>query len=213
MKRIETFLILSLLAVVFLTSCGNDNEPSKFSDVTLVAGSTKTLKDGANFKWTSENDYIATLENGTIEAKRVGSVKMACSEGSFKVTVTPQYNYYSEPYIQFGASKSDVKGAMKGSELVKETEDMLLYAGTEYTTYVCYSFKDSKLNSSSIYTQSKYVQECANWAKERYVIMAAGDNYIGLATVDMKTLIVLMPTKLNNKYYYLMMYSANTSNS
>lgn len=216
MKKLKTLLLLSMLVLVVggFSSCSSDDDDNlKFQDVSITAGSTKTLSTGKDLKWTSENDYIATISNGVIEAKRVGEVKMASDKGTFNVKVIPQYSYFNEPYMQFEASKQSVKNAMKSYSLVGETDDALLYQGIGYTTYIMYSFENSKLEYSYIMTKSTYSTEVANWTTERYIYVTNTSNYIGMISVDMKTIVFISPMKLNNSWYYTIGYAKYDKNS
>lgn len=216
MKKIESIILLSLIALIVSTvsSCSKDDDDNlKFQDVSITAGSTKALSTGKDLKWTSENDYIATISNGEIEAKRVGEVKMASEKGTFKVKVTPQYSYFNEPYMQFGASMQNVKDAMKGYTLVSEQSKALVYEGHGYTSLIMYSFEDSKLKYSYIMTKSTYSTEVANWTAERYIYVTNTTDYIGMVSVDMQTLVFISPMKLNSSWYYTIGYAKYDKNS
>lgn len=216
MKKIKSIILLSLIALIVSTvsSCSKDDDDNlKFQDVSITAGSTMTLSTGKDLKWTSENNYIATISNGEIEAKRVGEVKMASDKGTFKVKVTPQYSYFNEPYMQFDASKQSVKNAMKSYSLIGETDDALLYQGNGYTTYIMYSFENSKLKYSYIMTKSTYSTQVANWTAERYIYVTDTSDYIGMISVDKKTLVFISPMKLNNSWYYTIGYAKYDKNS
>ena len=213
MEKIKTLILLSLIALMVSTvsSCSKDDDGDlTFKDVSIVAGSTKTLSSGKDLKWTSENKYIATISDGEIEAKRVGEVTMASDKGTFKVTVTPQYTYFTEPYTQFGASMQSVKKAMKGYTLVAENSTTLLYKGDGYASYIMYSFEDSKLAYSYIITKDTYSTEVANWTAERYIYVATTSEYIGMMSVDMQTIVVIAPMKIENSWYYTIGYGKYT---
>ena len=216
MEKIKLFLITSLLITFCLTSCGNNDEPSKFSDVTLKSGETKKLNSGANLKWTSENELIAAVEDGTINAYLVGETKIASDEGSFKVTVSPNYNYYSEPYMEKGASKSKVKSAMKNYTLENEkqdgTKDYLVYKGSNYIESFMFTLENNELKYSYFYTKATYVTELSNWLKERYVSLSSGDGYISMLSPDLQTLVIIMSTKLNSVKYFCVGYTIVDSN-
>lgn len=212
MKK-KLFILLAIATTLIMSfgfsSCSSsddDNDP-KFQDITLTAGTTKDLSYGKDFDWKSENDFIATITNGQINAKRIGTVKMVSEKGSFNVNVTPQYNYFEEPYINFGASIQDVKSAMKGHTLMNEDSKYLAYKGSGYTQIIMFSFENSKLKYSYIVTNSSYATQVANWTAERYVYVTDTDDYIGMTSVDLKTLVFITPMKISGTWYYTIGYA------
>lgn len=216
MKKLKTLLLLSMLALVVggLSSCSSDDDDSpKFNDVTLVAGSTQQIANSNGINWQSENKLIAEVENGTIKAYRVGEVRVASDKGSFMVKVTPQYSYYTEPNLNFGASMQSVKNQMKGYSLISEDSKSLTYKGSGYTSGYLYSFENSALKYSWILTSSSYSTEVANWVAERYVYVTDTDEYIGLITPDKKILVIVMPMKVGNSWYYTIGYQKYEKNS
>lgn len=206
-------MLALIVAVVSSCSKDNDDDNPKFQDVTLTAGATQTLTVGKDLNWTSENDYIATVANGVISAKRVGEVRIASDKGSFKVKVNPQYTYFEEPCLNFGFTQQSVKNEMKAYTLVSEDNNTLTYKGTGYTTGILYSFENSALKYSYILTSSSYSTQVANWAAERYVYVTTSDNYIGMISVDKTILVVIVPMKVGNSWYYTIGYSKYDKNS
>lgn len=216
MKKLKTLLLLSMLTLVVgvFSSCSSDDDSSpKFNDVTLIAGSTQQIANSDGINWKSENDLIAEVENGTIKAYRVGEVRIASEKGSFIVKVTPQYSYYTEPYLNFGATIQSVKNQMKGYSLISEDSKSLLYKGTGYTSGYLYSFENSALKYSYILTSSSYVTEVANWTAERYVYVTQTDDYIGLITPDKKIMVLIVPMKIGGSWYYTISYGKFEKNS
>ncbi len=211
--KLISLAFFALIGCVAASCSKDDDEAIKFKDVTIPAGSTLDMSEGKNLTWTSTNDYIATISDGTIDAKRVGDVTMKSSQGSFKVEVTPKYNYYTEPYLNFGASKESVKQVMKDFTLVKETDTALVYEGTGYTTLIMYTFENEALETSCIMTGSAYSSLLANWTVERYIYVTTSDNYIGMISVDKKTAIVISPDVINKKAYYFVIYASASNDS
>lgn len=198
--------MLALVVGVFSSCSSDDDDSPKFNDVILIAGSTQQIANSNGINWKSENDLIAEVENGTIKAYRVGEIRIASEKGSFIVKVTPQYSYYTEPYLNFGATIQSVKKQMKGYSLISEDSELLLYKGTGYTSGYLYGFENSALKYSYILTSSSYATEVANWTAERYVYVTKTDDYIGLITPDKKILVVVMPMKVGSSWYYTIGY-------
>lgn len=209
MKKLRTLLLLSMVAltVAFFSSCSSDDDDSsKFKDVTLTAGSSQMLNSGEDLTWKSENSFIAEVVNGEIKAYRVGETKVASNKGSFKIKVTPKYNYFEEPNINFGTSIKDVKKSMENYNLLLEDANSLTYEGTNYAKLIMYMFKNNALEISYILTKSSYSTQVAKWMNERYVYAATTDDYIGFVSVDKTTVILVTPTQFNNTWYYSIVY-------
>ena len=196
------------LVVGGLSSCSSDDDDSpKFNDVTLVAGSSQQIANSDGINWKSENDLIAEVENGTIKAYRVGEVRVASDKGSFIVKVTPKYSYYyTEPYLNFGATIQSVKKQMKGYSLISEDSESLIYEGVGYTSYYLYNFENSALNGSLIVTSITHSTELSNWTAERYVYVTKTDDCIGFITPDKKIMVIITPVQILGSWYYAIVY-------
>lgn len=209
MKKLRTLLLLSMVAltVAFFSSCSSDDDDSsKFKDVTLTAGSSQMLNSGEDLTWKSENSFIAEVVNGEIKAYRVGETKVASNKGSFKIKVTPKYNYFEEPNINFGTSIKDVKKSMENYNLLLEDANSLTYEGTNYAKLIMYMFKNNALEISYILTKSSYSTQVAKWMNERYVYATTTDDYIGFVSVDKTTVILVTPRQFGNTWYYAIVY-------
>lgn len=211
MKRIKFISLIAILSsfVCSFSSCSNDDDNElKYKNLTIVAGSTATIENGKDISWTSENEYIASVESNIVQAKRVGTTKIVSDKGSFTVTVTPKYNLYEEPCMQWGCSKSVVKSFMKNYEELDETEDVILYEGRGMEDYIGYTFENSKLKTSSVYIPVAYMDELVDFISERYIYATKTDDYVGFISVDMKTLAVVTATYLGSNYYYAVICGA-----
>lgn len=78
--------------------------------------------------------------------------------GSYRVTVTQaagtQTIIYREPYITWGASKSQVKSYMSDYTIYREENDALAYTGKYKEALIVYSFQDGKLNQAAVVVSS-----------------------------------------------------------
>ena len=164
------------------------------------------LNSGEDFTWQSENSFIAEVVNGEIKAYRVGETKVASNKGSFKIKVTPKYNYFEEPNINFGTSIKDVKKSMENYNLLLEDANSLTYEGTNYAKLIMYMFKNNSLEISYILTKSSYSTQVAKWMNERYVYATTTDDYIGFVSVDKTTVILVTPRQFGNTWYYAIVY-------
>jgi len=207
-----------MLSLTF-AACGSDDNDGGFDDVTLNAGETYTIPSGSSVTWTSANEYIATVENGVVTAKRVGDVRITSSKGSFTVTVNPTVTLYREPLLEWGATKSRVKSYMSGYELYKEEDDALYYNGKNNEMYQCYDFEDSRLNIDMIIVPLASVssEKMATYLSERYLYMGTTTEESVTAyvfyTLDKKTGIVLTAGKYNDSAMWLIGYTKITDSS
>ena len=147
MKKVIMFLLLAVIAVGVM-SCGTDEDwDGRHSNLARVIEVTTDIKSGFGVEdyqqgdiLTSDNPFVAeVLDNGRIRLNHTGKVNITHNKRTYVVTVQPRGNYY-EPYLKFGASKSDVieyeKRKLKGAD-----EDELIYEGDgSFITGVDYIF-------------------------------------------------------------------------
>lgn len=216
MKKFSCTLFVLFHAFIspMFMSCSDDTnnynggeEKMHFSDVTLTAGSSQNLTIGKELSWKSQNDFIATIVNGEVIAKHVGKTKMICSKGAFLVTVKPKYNYFDEPYINFGSSKDAVKYEVnKNERILVNNDSILMYKGDNMTEYVIYHFTDKMLDASTIATTMINKNKLEDWSLERYMSIATLDNSFSMITMDFKTVINYTTQNIINEDYYIATY-------
>ena len=174
-------LFCSFATAFIFTSCGsdeNENGKEKFSisetKLTLHYEETEQLSATATAQWSSENDFVATVNsNGLVEGGHVGktNIMATSAEGSAKceVEIVPVYSTYKEPYLEFGASKSTVK-SKETRELNKEKTTSLTYEGeNSFVELVMYSFDESgKLESAGVALTIASASEVTKFLLERY---------------------------------------------
>lgn len=207
----KKLLLLTLLILpLAIASCGSDNDEPNYSNQTLAVGSVYSIPGGSN-GWTSDNELIASVSTAGVKAEHVGETYIRNGNKSFKVTVTPKYNTFIEPYMNFGASKSSVKNFMNGYELNRETADAIMYDGKFPVMYYLYSFKNSALNISSaiIKATSVNTDEMVAFLQERYVYVTMDEDkyYFGFVSPDEKTLVILQLDTMNSQLVYMIAYA------
>ena len=191
----KKLLLLTLLILpLAIASCGSDNDEPNYSNQTLTVGSVYSIPGGST-GWTSDNELIASVSTAGVKAEHVGETYIRNGNKSFKVTVTPKYNTFIEPYMNFGASKSSVKNFMNGYELNRETSDAIMYDGKFPVMYYLYSFKNAALNISSaiIKATSVNTDDMVAFLQERYVYVTMDEDkyYFGFVSPDEKILVIL----------------------
>ena len=216
MKKLHFFLSLMVVAVAFV-SCGSDkdDEPN-YTNQTLLAGETYTIP-GKDLGWTSDNELIASVANGIVTAEHVGETVIRNGAKSFKVTVTPKYNTFKEPYMNFGASMSSVKSFMSGYTLNQENSEALLYDGKFPVMYYMYTFKNAGMYLSSAILKSSSVDtdEMVAFMQERYVFVTMDQDkyYFAFLSPDKKMMVILQLDTLNYQVVYEVIYAAYNSSS
>ncbi len=219
MKRVNLSIlsVISVMAVFIfvLVSCGDDG-PS-FPDQTLFVGKTYVIP-GDSEGWTSDNEFIASVENGVVTAERVGETIISNGYDSFKVRVKGYYDTYVEPCVDWGASKSAVKKIMSGYTILDEDEESLFYDSKykEFCTY--YIFKNRKLYLSSVVFDTSDVDddELLSFLDERYVYLGYDDEGYYYISPDLETGVALSSGTINSMSIYLVVYvdaSSATSSS
>ncbi len=207
MKKLILFTLL-ILPLAF-ASCGSDDEPN-YSNQTLAVGNVYAIPGGST-GWTSDNELIASVSTNGVTAEHVGETYIRNGNKSFKVTVTPKYNTFKEPYLNFGASKTTVKNFMSSFNLNKEQNDALLYDGSFPVMYYLYSFKNAVLNMSSAVIKVSLVSadDMVAFLQERYVFVTMDEDkyYFGFVSPDEKTLVVLQIDTLNSQVVYMIAYA------
>ena len=148
MKKVIMFLLLAVITVgvsaVFTSCSSDDDEQVEIYQLKLKVGGTCNFKYQKGLGLTSENDFVATVVNGTqVKALHIGKTVIRSSNLIINVEVYSDYNLFKEPFIKFGGSKNDVKNYEKRT-LEKETDTELYYKSTGAFEYgLVYSFTDN----------------------------------------------------------------------
>ncbi|MBR1551133.1 MAG: Ig-like domain-containing protein [Muribaculaceae bacterium] len=216
MKKLLIIFSLALAALAFV-SCGSDKdgEPN-YPNKTMIAGETYTIP-GKKATWTSDNPLIASVTGSTVTANRVGETTIRNGSNSFRVTVNGKYNTYREPCLQWGATKSTVKGFMSGYVLDSEKNDFLVYYGKSPVSLIAYTLKNSGLVLSSLVISIGAVSmdELVAFMAERYIYVTQDEanNYFGFITADKKSIVYLQIETINSQLVYFISYAAASSSN
>lgn len=190
------------------------------------AGSTATFTINTNFEFTitSDADWLDfspkegnTTTTVTVKAitanpnttERTGKIYVRNTLlGSSLVEViqaTGEANIlFSEPYVGWGDSKSQVKSYMNNYTLYKEEDEMLAYYGKYKEALVIYTFKDAKLQQSAIAIQTSQTTEDEidnQLKKDGYTYKGLSDGDRIYLSNDQKTIVALTKNTENNVYY------------
>lgn len=207
-KLITKLSCLALcLGAMFFVACSDEDEEVKMQDVTLKAGDTYTIETGMN--WLSADPLIATVSGNTIKALRVGKTKISNSSSSFKLTVTPKYDLYDDPCMQWGASTAAVNSFMKGYTMLQQNENVVFYSGNGVAEMYAYYFDNGKLESSLVLLEAEsYYSTLHSFLAERYEFLGQDEEDYSLyyISMDKKLAIMVELYDISNVIYAGVMY-------
>lgn len=173
-------LAIIFTAIAALAGCQKESTLHLNTDnVVMYSLDEHTItSNGTNVSFMSQNPYIASVNKttGVVTGMHLGEtyIDVIADQGTAKVKVTikPKHYVIIDPYIHWGASKSDILNEV-GGKLLEEDDDMLmyLYGDANYgdphigTSYV---FKDGKLNSIIVVINKEYYADAVLHLAERF---------------------------------------------
>jgi len=197
-SKISTALLF-LIIIYCLIGCkkAEDGLSLNATETTLQKDQTFNLivsPNASDCVFESENDNIAEVSSsGVITANLVGETNITVSNAAkgftakLKVTVTPEYNMYREPYLVFGKPKSDIK-AYETRAMFQEDDVSISYLGENSNIlFFLYSFETSAYSSSGCLIPSTQANLLGKYLAERYVYLGTTDDIIAMLTTDGKT--------------------------
>lgn len=188
--------MIMLACALALAGC-RDNEEGKLNqtELTLTVGNTFQLvyNGGEDCEWSSDQPLIATVDdNGLVEAVRRGETTIRAGEAECKVAVEGRLHTYEEPFLGFGASKSEVKQAMSNFQQTNEIGNNLYYKGNgDITNNIILSFKDNLYNIGIVNVALPDAVSAAEFLTERYVYIGEYEESLVMMDVD-ETIIILI---------------------
>ncbi len=146
--------------------------------------------DGATVNWTSSDERTGTIGGtGLFKAKRIGTTTITAKRGEEVLTatvdVTPYATFFTEPYVDFTASKAVIK--TKEKRLLApngEEADGLLYIGENNKIQnVLYAFENGTLlGAMAVFKTSALTSdELAKFYLERYAYIGETNDLAYLA--------------------------------
>lgn len=220
--RIPILSFSTLMCVILFSGCSKDDASGlsiSKSEITIKSDQTETivvLPDASGCTFTSENKYIANVSSeGKVTAITVGTTYVSVSNSvqnfsaKCKVTVTPVYNLYKEPYLGFGATKSTVK-ATEDRSLASEKSTGLIYTGeNSNVSFVLYLFDGSgKMTGASVVFPINRMYATVDFLSERYIPIGYVDGYGIFMSNDEKMGVSIT---VYNTSYLMAVYAPKTS--
>ena len=184
MKNLFSTILPVVAASVVLVGCSKDDggaDAGKLTKSSYVMYQDDTFyiegENISNVEWDSENEFVATVEDGVITGQFVGETIVTSGAGnlSFSVEVRPQYHIYDDPYMKWGASKAAVMAKLGAP--YSEGKDNLAYMTTNTNApLVIYMFENDRLVSCGVACKTAY--RLSYFLMERYVPVDVDvDNY------------------------------------
>jgi hypothetical protein len=222
-------LLPLLLSVLIFTSCSKkDPEPEIIIDAPTLdlkydQQHQYALKKGSDdifastFTWKSSDDKVGTIDaNGRFSARKIGVTIISGTESGTsvesKVTVSPRVTLFTEPVIEFGATKADIKSKEK-RKLLQETDEGLAYEGQSgtQTRGVVYLFPGGKMSGAIMLfdNATSTATISSTFIKERYPDRETQDGKVYILN-DERTMGIIM--SVDADYGYMAMYLPFTPN-
>lgn len=201
MKKILLAAVFALAGVSFFScNSSNDDEPFTMNEraITIQKGDKYTITHTGNASWSSEDNFVASVNNGEVTANHVGETAIYAIYGGTKsqcdVTVRGSYNYFREPLCKLNATPEDVmRYETRSLDTKKSDRTTLIYypAMNEDVDVIAYTFKNGKLESAFVAmtmngNASQALQMMNNFMNERYIggISDKGYVYINAKSLD-----------------------------
>ena len=198
-------LLAAVFALVggsfFSCSSSNDDEPFSMNEraITMQKGDKYTINHTGKASWSSDDDFVASVNDGEVTANHVGETSIYAMSGGSKtqcdVTVRGLYNYFREPLCKLNSTPEDVMRYEKRSlDTKKSDRTTLIYYPemNEDIDVVAYTFKNDKLESAFVSmtmhgNATQALQMMTNFMSERYFgdgISSAGYVYMNATTTE-----------------------------
>lgn len=209
------------------TSCSKDDESQVEQKVTISPtsitmhyGETSQLSATNANSWSSDDNYIAEVDNkGLVKGGHIGTTIITAKNGnSFaacEVTITPKYDIYDTPVLDWGATMSYIQSKEthpKSSS--SSTSSMLAYNYTKNGTSCAlfYYFEGGKMSRIVVYMDLLQYTNAGNFLLERYTLLSTDATDYFLMFTDaytkekMKTVVGLQTTKVSGTELTMITY-------
>lgn len=167
--------------------------------------------DGTNVRFSSQNPYVASVNEttGKIKALHIGktTIDVSSDQGtnSVSVVVNPKYHIFKDPEIEWGISQYAVE-CRYGHPNEQNDEQMLYFFGDvkngDKHIGTAYTFKDDVLKSVLVIINNLYWSEAALHLAERFQYVGEeGNSYVYIDAIESskaKTMVTL--TKMSGQW-------------
>lgn len=181
MKKVSLWSILMLvvLTLPLLAACGGDGDDDPGltvtpSSISMHYEDTQQLSAQGATSYKSNDEFVAKVDQaGLVTGGHVGTTQIIASNGKktgiCEVTITPEYDLYDTPILDWGVSASTIS-SKETHKLESSTDDYLIFNYQKGNTAcaMSYAFENGKLKSViAILNYSSYVS-AGYYLLERY---------------------------------------------
>ena len=176
--------VFALAGVSFFScsSSSSDDEPFSMNGraITLQKGDKYTITHTGKASWSSEDTFVASVNDGEVTANHVGETAIYAmfggAESKCDVTVRGLYDYFREPLCKLNATPEDVMRYETRSLDAKRSGRTMLFcypAMNEDIDVAVYSFRNDKPESAFVSmtmhgNATQALQMMTNFMSERY---------------------------------------------
>ena len=170
-----------LMPAMLLGACKNNDH---YNNITLdkyklemQSGDSQKINvltgDPDNVLWTSDNQFVATVDKGVVSAMRVGNARITANNASVVVKVSPRSNLFIEPVSDFpwGVSREFVINAI-GIPDKLENNTMRYDLSSAVSSFKIYMFDDNgRLIAAGITVSRDRTSHLDDFLNERYLLL------------------------------------------
>ncbi|SEF97184.1 Ig-like domain (group 2) [Xylanibacter ruminicola] len=219
--RFTGFILISIVSCSFL-SCSSDSDENPLivtpASISMHYEDTQQLQAEGATSWLSSDEFVAKVSStGLVTANHVGKTEIIVSNGkkntTCEVTVTPEYNLYDDPILQWGASMSTIQSLETHKKLSSSSSDVISY-DYSFGNNPCamgYSFENGKLKAVMAMLDYSLYLKTGYYLLERYQPAAETDDYDflfvdALSKDKCKTAVYFTTQKSGRNTYTVIMY-------
>lgn len=180
-------ILLVFMAINLFIGCQkNDSNAIRLNqhEKTLHYGDKWQIEaeSASKITYASKNEFHAIVsEEGLVTAGFVGNTEIELSNGhsveNVKIIVTPEYNLFPDPIVDFGISRNEVISRM-GRTPDASTETMVGYKDYCFSVpELLFSFDENDcLKATGMMISTSFTKECTAHLAERYMLIQMGTN-------------------------------------
>lgn len=199
-------VVIILTTILTLVGCSKSLELNTYEINVYSLDEHLITSNGTNVRFTSRNPYVASVNEttGVVTAFHVGEtyIDVDSDQGSatLKVVVKPLHREIADPYLKWGATKQDVKKALK--EWPEDDGDAITYLYGDVKdgdTHIMtiYLFDESeRLEMVCIGTNNSHMINTIKYLSERYMYYIEKDDVYSFGDAinseDAKTVVLFM---------------------
>lgn len=179
-------ILLLFMSILAFTSCSKDDKTEltlSTNNITLYTEGTEQITASEKAEWSSDSEFIAKVDkSGVITGSHVGKtfITATSDNGTAKcgVEVKAKYNTFTEPVLEFGASKSAIKSKESRTLNVEKTDNLLFNPDKSTIKGVAYLFENGEMTSAGVFVNMSSSLEATDFLIERYLVVGAGSGDI-----------------------------------